>query len=440
METVMQLFSTFFIPSLLVFACFGSAVGIAKAGPWQTLPAKIICSAFCAAPLAVFVALFSIIVFFVPYFIPDRHWVPYAGCAMVLAVCWISIWKPFGVRARKIIALCITGMCVLFFVGVPLFRYFQGAVVSDWEEAVLWEEIDLYQYQPFLPDTNAKSLDVPSDLRFDGNTPRLDGATALYPLYASFVRATYPEDANIYGLNDAEVICSRTGKAFENLLDGRADMIFLMGISEDQAAAAQNRGIELKITPIGREAFVFFVHRANTVSDLSVDGIRSIYTGETTNWREVGGSNDAIRAYQRPPNSGSQTMLEEIMNGLPLADAPTENIYSTMGGMYQAVAHYQNHKNALGYSFRFYINDMIDEDNVKLLSIDGVAPTALSIADKTYPFAHDFYAVTVAKGAPDGNERQRERMENTEALLAWILSPQGQGLLEKTGYVRLSPD
>jgi phosphate transport system substrate-binding protein len=76
---------------------------------------------------------------------------------------------------------------------------------------------------------------------------------------------------------------------------------------------------------------------------------------------------------------------------------------------------------------------MIAENKIKFLSINGVEPTAANIANGTYPFASDFYAITVVR-EPE-NDIDAKRIKNTKKLMDWILSPQGQSLVEKTGYV-----
>ena len=209
-------------------------------------------------------------------------------------------------------------------------------------------------------------------------------------------------------------------------------MVFLMGISPQQQAMAENRDLELILTPIGREAFIFFVNSRNSINNLSTEDIQRVYSGEVKNWREVGGENDSIRAFQRPEDSGSQTMLKEIMGNIPLAPAPSTHIQASMMNMYGSVASYQNYRNALGYSFLFYIRDMIDEDEVKYLTIDDVAPTPDNIANGVYPFAHEIYAITVRS---DGAYLNPERTEHIDSLLAWMMSSQGQYLVEETGYV-----
>ena len=98
-----------------------------------------------------------------------------------------------------------------------------------------------------------------------------------------------------------------------------------------------------------------------------------------------------------------------------------------MGGIVQNVSSYKNHRNAIGYSFRFYCTGLMRGFDVKLLAIDGVAPTVENIENGTYPLASCFYAVTRA-----------DADENTLALLEWITGSQGQELVEKAGYTPLA--
>ena len=192
--------------------------------------------------------------------------------------------------------------------------------------------------------------------------------------------------------------------------------------------------MEYHLTPIGREAFVFFVNSRNPVTELSVEQIQGIYTGEITNWAEVGGKNQSIRPFQRAENSGSQSALERLMDGLPLMEPEMEDQLESMGGIIQAVASYRNYRNAIGFSFRFYATEMVSSGDIRLLALDGVEPTREAIRAGTYPLSDPFYAVTASRAGMPPHE---ERDETIAAFLAWILSDQGQYLIEQTGYVAL---
>lgn len=379
--------------------------------------------------------------FILPNFLDTAGvWLSFAVCGGLFLLFLLLIWKPFAPKIRRIAALSLSGALLVLTITVSGVQIYQNSIPEVRGD----EEINLSKYEPFREGTLAKSLGESSVLKLTDDLPRLDGATALYPLYSAFVQAVYPQgeyfaygDPSDKGSPDKPantiVTCSRTSGAVEHLIYGYVDVAFLMGVSDEQRAMAEAQGVELKLTPIGREAFVFFVNERNPVSELSAGEIKGIYSGKVTNWSEVGGKNDAITPYQRPENTGSQTALLEIMDGASLMPAPTKDVFSAMIGMYRAVADYKNYKNAFGYSFMFYINEMVGEGGVKLLSVDGAAPDNENIASGAYPFSNDFYAVTAVREGLTGEELARA--ENSERLIEWILSPQGQKLVEMTGYV-----
>ena len=297
----------------------------------------------------------------------------------------------------------------------------------------------IYAYEPFAAGTKAVVLDEDSTLKFETPTLRLDGATALYPVYSAFVQAVYPEgkyDIYDYKYNEEEglgqVTCTGTIDAYQRLIDGKTDLIFCAAPSKDQLAKAEAAGVQLHMTPIGREAFVFFVNSENPVAGLTVEEIQGIYTGEITNWRELGGKNQKIRPYQRAENSGSQSALLRLMEGLPLMEPEKEDRIAGMGGIITQVASYRNHKNAIGFSFRFYSTEMVENEQIKLLALNGVEPTKETIREGSYPISSNFFAITAS---PIGEPAPEERNEDLRALIDWILSEQGQEIIEKTGYV-----
>jgi len=348
--------------------------------------------------------------------------------AVALALCLVFLFWSFFFfgkreRLRRALSLGATGLLSLTLVS---FWVYQGVVKSV--PTVNEQGVDLTLYEPFRENTLTPSLDEASTLTLEAPLPKLDGATALYPVYAAFVRATYPAGdypAEKYG---GVVTCTTTYGAYQSIIEGDRDIIFAAGPSDEQLAYAKERGVELVLTPIGREAFVFFVNAKNPVEGLHSEEIRRIYSGEITNWKEVGGRNEAIRPFQRPKNSGSQTTLERLMGDTPLMTPPSEDVIAGMGGIIQQAQSYRNYKNALGYSFRFFATEMVESEGIRLLAIDGVYPDEESIADGTYPFSSAFYAVT----------RKGHLSPGGQALLEWILSDQGQELVEKAGYVPIA--
>ena len=117
------------------------------------------------------------------------------------------------------------------------------------------------------------------------------------------------------------------------------------------------------------------------------------------------------------------------MRDTPLMPADREKTIDGMGDIVERVSAYQNHRNAIGFSFRFYCTALMKGFDVKLLAINGVEPTVENIENGSYPLASSFYAVT-----------RSDAGENTLALLDWICSEQGQDLIRKTGYTPLAAE
>ena len=387
---------------------------------------------------AVYAGLLGFLLFCALTYISLMGWPPYLqqalwvlGPACLLAVVLV-VYLPK--RHRKKLALCLLAVAVGCgaYVGHGLWR--DSIPTMDDRDLLLW------QYEPFAPDTKAASLDDSSTLTLSEDALlRLDGATALYPVYAGFVQAVYPQgEYPLYAATEdgyGLVTCSGTVGAYQRLIQGDADVIFAAAPSQEQLDMAAQAGVELHLTPIGREAFVFFVNSKNPVEGLTVEEIQGIYTGQITNWSQVGGKNQSIRPFQRQENSGSQSALLRLMEGLPLIEPEQEDRISGMGGIILDVADYRNYSNAIGFSFRFYASEMEANDQIRLLALDGVPPAKETIRDGSYPISDSFYAVTAA---PIGQPDPRESDPQLDAFLRWILSEQGQQIIEASGYVGIS--
>ncbi|WP_100372258.1 PstS family phosphate ABC transporter substrate-binding protein [Bacillus sp. FJAT-45037] len=329
----------------------------------------------------------------------------------------VAIHGKFRSRLSKISTIVFISLSI---VSVVAYEGYQAYVKSL--EVVSTQDVNLLEYRPFVEDTKAVSLDEPSSFTIQDNLPLLDGATALYPLYSAFAQAVYPKKD--YSLGDSEVVSNQTSNAFDRLLKGEVDIIFIAHPSENQMRRAEQQGVELHLTPIGREAFVFFVHSNNLVDELTIEQIQNIYSGKITNWSKVGGKNEQIRAFQRPEGSGSQSAILNVMGDVPLMEPPSEDIVSAMGGIIRETTNYQNRKNAIGFSFRHFSQTMVENGDIKNIAVEGILPTKENIQNETYPFVDQFYAITASSDNP-----------HTEAFISWMRSEQGQELVERTGYV-----
>jgi phosphate transport system substrate-binding protein len=179
---------------------------------------------------------------------------------------------------------------------------------------------------------------------------------------------------------------SQTHGAFINLIYGEADIILThRTISHDEKAHADSVGITLIETPIALDAFVFVVNKSNPVKTLTVNQIQKIYTGEITNWSQVGGNNASIKVFTRPRNSGSEEVLRElVMNGLEPADFPE----SSIGGMSQVFGEILHNVDGICYTFNNYKNlqARIPDSEVPKIAINGIFPDEKTVKNGTFPF------------------------------------------------------
>ncbi|MDO4415333.1 MAG: substrate-binding domain-containing protein [Erysipelotrichaceae bacterium] len=287
--------------------------------------------------------------------------------------------------------------------------------------------------------------------------PILDGAEACYPVYSALALSAYrnidqiekewhdraeewwnareldeydEESADAYFYNGHIVTFTNSSDAYYRLVNRKVDMVFAARPSLAQKQYASECNEEIMTTPIGKEAFVFFTEADNPVDNLTSDQIRAIYHGDITNWKEVGGKNRKIVAFQRPENSGSQVMMNYFMGDVPLADPKKVEIMNIgpMGGIVERVAEYNDEAGALGYTFRYFLEGMNQEKNVKMLAVDGVYPSVENIRSGKYPVIASLVCATLAS-----NEKQ-----SVKDMMNYILSDDGQEIIEKTGYAPLS--
>ncbi len=318
--------------------------------------------------------------------------------------------------AVTVLLFAILNLCIYQLLTRRLSNNFGGATQA--------RMIDVQSYLPHTEGSDLPKID--SSLRLTDDLPVLDGATALVPVYAAIIDNVYPDgcvtydgdafsDDNFYGENfaaDSAMQYKNTVRGYTAIVDGTTDILFCAGPSAEQRQYAEDQGVELIYVPIGLEGFVFFVNENNPVDDLTVDEVRKIYAGEYKNWSDVGGPDRVINPVTRIAGSGSQTAFESFMGDTPIGQ---KSVLAVTGA-------------SIGFSFRYYMDGIVANDAVKMLSLNGVYPSAENIQNRTYPIVAPFYAIY----------RADNPNENISLLIDWILSDEGQALIEKCGYVRIN--
>ncbi|MDR0916590.1 MAG: substrate-binding domain-containing protein [Oscillospiraceae bacterium] len=257
------------------------------------------------------------------------------------------------------------------------------------------------------------------------NFPRLDGSTATIPLAEAVV-------ATLLGIPRAEaaefINFSTTTYAYQNLMREETDLLIVYeGLKETMDYVRD----EFILAPIGRDALVFLVNAENPIDDITEEQLIAIYRGEITNWNQIGGSDGEIIPYQRDESSGSQSMFRKLVVGAAeLVEAPAGLVISGMYGLVEAIANYDNGPRAIGYNVFYYVTQMKDDENVKMLSIGGVMPSSETIASGAYPYCNDFFAV-IRKDTP--------LESSTYAVFNWLQGAQARDLMSHEHYVPLLP-
>ena len=306
----------------------------------------------------------------------------------------------------------IAGIVTTFVVAnVFIYFVFTNRCINYSSSQMQAKSVEIDQYLPFAKETKIVKKEYADKL--EGDLPKIDGAAALFPLFSSFVYSIYPENSVNYQNNDftseSALQYHNTRGAFKGVADKTIDIAICAGPNKEQTQYALDQGVELELTPIGREAFVFITNKNNKVDNLSMQELKDIYTGKITNWSKVGGAWRPINILQRNKGSGSQTALEKLVG---------EKIKPNYFGPFGA---------SIGFSFRYYVEELTKHGHIKMLSLNGVYPNKENVQNESYPIVSNFYAVT----------RKGETNPNVQKVLDFILSPTGQEIVDEVGYVSL---
>jgi phosphate transport system substrate-binding protein len=223
-----------------------------------------------------------------------------------------------------------------------------------------------------------------------------------------------------------------SGTGIASLINGTVDLANASRqIKEEEIADAQANGIEPVEHIIARDAIAVIVNPENPVSQLTLKQISDIYSGEISNWSEVGGEDRPIVRLSRETNSGTHVYFLETV--LRLGSSEDKTLFSMdtllLPSSEGIIAEVRQNPNAIGYDGLGYV-----PKDLKMIAIaeqEGgayVLPSIATVNDKTYPIARDLYMYT--DGEPSGIVKE---------YLDWILSPEAQEIVAELGFVPASP-
>ena len=178
-------------------------------------------------------------------------------------------------------------------------------------------------------------------------------------------------------------------------------------------------GVEI---PVAKDGVAIYVNNANPLTEISVPQLKAIFTGKTTNWKEVGGPDARIVVYSRENSSGTYVFFKEhVLGGSDYSPRA-----QTMPGTASVVNAVAREKLGIGYGGAAYAK------GIKVLKVKeseatpAVAPNDATVRDGTYPLARPLFFYLRSK--PSGA---------IKSLIDWVLSTEGQAIATKVGYYPL---
>lgn len=239
-----------------------------------------------------------------------------------------------------------------------------------------------------------------------GNSVATDGSTSMSKVIESLSEA-FNEKTGI------EVTYNATGSGagIEAVLAGRCDIgLSSRDLKEEEKAKG------LKGTILAYDGIAIIIHPENPVADLSIETIAKIYTGEITNWKDIGGNDGEIVLIGREANSGTRDGFESITDTEDKCKYRQE--CTSTGDVITAVS---GNPNAIGYASLASV-----KDSVKAVSVNGVVPSETTVKDGSYAVQRPFVLVT---------KNDTTLSENAQKFFDYITSENANDVISGAGVV-----
>ena len=225
------------------------------------------------------------------------------------------------------------------------------------------------------PATAAPAEETPAAEELSG-TVNVNGSTSMGDVIAALTEGFNEINPDV----QINYTGSGSGAGIEGVLAGTCDLgLSSRALSEDEKGQGAVENI------IAKDGVAIVINPENTVADLTTEQIAAIYTGEITNWSEVGGPDAEIAVLGRDSASGTRSAFEEILG---IVDSCVYlNEYSSTGDVIGNVA---SNPNAIGYASLSAV-----DDSVVAVAVNGVTPTEETVADGSFAIQRPFVIVTV---------------------------------------------
>ena len=362
-------------------------------------------------------------------------WLLYFGAPALLVLAGIVLVLVRAERAYPPVALLLGAAGLVLVAGIA----------ESSSDFVVWAAFytavaALVRFLFFIPAPKKKQKQDRSEeiyetfhVGLDEEMPIIDGSTSTLPITQAVYSALFT-NGDRHPANP--VTHSKSHSSYERLINGEVDMLFASVYpASDILALAEEKGVELELIPIAHDAMIFFTNKDNPATGLTSEQISNIYVNNAyDNWNQIGGPDALLYPYCRNNDSGSHAQMERhFLHGAEIHETIRQETTSyAMQSILTDVIDAQTSDPtgyALGYSIYYYYwnANMVlgTADHLKLLEIDGVAPTDETIADGSYPLSNNTYVV-LRKDTPEDAPARR--------LADFMLTEAGQRCVENAGY------
>ncbi len=271
--------------------------------------------------------------------------------------------------------------------------------------------------------------------------PKIDSSTARIPI----TDAIYKLFTESYGYEGPAPICSKTHQAWLNLADGTADIVFLVAPTMDELRYFAEKNVDIEMKVYGYDGLVFIGNESNPVWNLTSGEIRDIYSGNITNWSDIGGENSDIIVYIRNQESGSQRLFESLVwAGYDMPDFAAMDFHeqeidpavtqrmeqiSVDDDMSTITENVLRNQYAIGFNIMSYLDHTFAGSSLKLFAVDGYLPTTENFASGQYPFLTTSY-VAIRLDEPEGSPAR--------ALFDWVGSEESRDLIAQNSTLTVA--
>ncbi len=238
------------------------------------------------------------------------------------------------------------------------------------------------------------------------------GSTTVLPISQACAEVFMDQNMDI----NISVQGGGSGVGIASITDGTCDIgNASRPIKDKEVATAKEKGVDVFTNIVARDAIAVAVHPSNDIDGLTLAQIKAIYTGEFSNWSQVGGSDSEIVVISRDSASGTF----ETFNELALDDEkvrPDALLQASNSAVATSVA---NTPGAIGYIGLGYVSE-----KVKAIAVDETMPSKETVNSGAYALARPLFMYT--NGEPAGAVKE---------FIDFVMSEEGQKLVEENGYI-----